>query len=110
MQRTVAVASLLLALSPIALAHGKEKYVMGTVTNISENSITVETTSKKSVIVQLTDKTLFKKIGTPATLKDLKVGAKVVVHADVSDDRLVAKEVHFGATKAKRSGKGMDHK
>ncbi len=45
MKRTVAVFALALALSAIAFAHGNEKHVMGTVTSISDNSITVETTS-----------------------------------------------------------------
>ncbi len=49
MKRTVAVFALALALSAIAFAHGNEKHVMGTVTSISDNSITVETTSKKTV-------------------------------------------------------------
>jgi len=45
MKRTVAVVTLLFAFSLMALAHGKEKHVMGTVTNISDTSITVETTA-----------------------------------------------------------------
>jgi hypothetical protein len=46
----------------------------------------------------------------------LKVGDKVVVHAEVSGAKLVANEVHFGAMKAKQSMEGMkgmdgmDHK
>jgi len=47
MKRTVAVFALALALSVIAFAHGSEKHVLGTVTSISDNSITVETTSKE---------------------------------------------------------------
>lgn len=114
MKRTVAVVALLFALSVMALAHGKEKHVMGKVTSTSDNSITVETTSKKSVTVELSDTTKFEKSGAPATLKDLKVGDKVVIHADVSGDKLVANEVHFG-TKAKsmegmKGMEGMDHK
>jgi hypothetical protein len=116
MKRTVAVITLLFVLSVMALAHGKEKHVMGTVTSISDSSITVETTAKKSVTVDVSDKTKFEKSGAPATLKDLKVGDKVVVHADVSGDKLVANEVHFGAMKGKKSMEGMkrmdgmDHK
>ncbi len=41
MKRTVAVLALAFALSAIAFAHGNEKHVMGTVTSISDNSITV---------------------------------------------------------------------
>ena len=107
MKRTVAVVTLLLlVLSIMALAHGNEKHVMGTVTSIAENSITVETTSKKAVTVEVTDKTKFEKSGSPATLKDLKVGDKVVVHASATGDKLVANEVRFGAQK-KQSMEGM---
>jgi hypothetical protein len=116
MKRAVAVVTLLFALSLISLAHGKEKHVMGTVTSISDSSITVETTAKKSVTVEVNDKTKFEKSGSPASLKDLKVGDKVAVHGDVSGDKLVANEVHFGVMKGKPSMdgmkgmEGMDHK
>lgn len=116
MKRTVAVVALLFALSVMALAHGNEKHVMGKVTSISDHSITIETTSKQSVTVELSDKTKFEKSGAAATLKDLKVGDKVVIHADASGDKLVANEVHFGAKKGKQSMEGMkgmegmDHK
>ena len=116
MKRIVAVVTLLFALSLMALAHGKEKHVMGTVTSISDSSITVETTAKTSVTVDVSDKTKFEKSGSPASLKDLKVGDKVVIHADVSGAKLIANEVHFGAMKGKQSMEGMkgmegmDHK
>ena len=116
MKRTFAVATLLFALSVMAFAHGNEKHVMGKVTSISDTSITVETTATKSVTVEVTDKTKFEKSGASATLKDLRVGDKVVIHADVSGDKLVANEVHFGAMKAKQPTDGMkgmesmDHK
>ncbi len=116
MKHTAAVATMLLAFSVMALAHGKEKHVMGKVTSTTDTSITVETVSKKSVTVSVTEKTKFEKSGAPAALKDLKVGEKVVIHADASGDGLVANEVHFCAKKAKQSMEGMkgmegmDHK
>src|SRR5258708_15567423 len=116
MKHTVAVVTLLFALSLMAFAHGKEKHVMGTVTSISDTSITVETKTKKSVTVDVSDKTKFEKSGAAATLKDLKVGDKVVIHADASGGKLIANEVHFGTMKGKQSmGEmkgmdGMDHK
>ncbi len=111
MKRTFAVFALALALSAIAFAHGNEKHVMGTVTSISDNSITVETTSKKAVTVTVSAATKFQKSGSPAALKDLKVGDKVVIHATGLEERLVATEVRFGTmTKDNMSGmKGMDH-
>jgi hypothetical protein len=48
MKQTVAVFALALAFSAITFAHGNEKHAMGTVTSISVNSITVESTSKKT--------------------------------------------------------------
>jgi hypothetical protein len=55
--------------------------------------------------------TKFQKSGSPAALKDLKVGDKVVIHATGSEDKLVASEVRFGTvSKGDTSGmKGMDH-
>ena len=114
MKRTVVVIAFLFVLSLLAVAHGKEKHVMGTVTNISDTSITVETSAKKSVTVEVNDKTKLEKSGAAATLKDLKVGDKVVVHADMSDNKLVANEVHFGAKAKSMEGmkgmEGRDHK
>jgi len=113
MKHTIAVIGLLFTLSLLALAHGNEKHVMGTVTNISDNSITVETKAKKPVTVDVSDKTKFEKSGAAATLKDLKVGDKVVIHAGASGGKLVANEVHFGAMKSKQpmeGMEGMDHK
>ena len=111
MKRTVAVFALALSLSTIAFAHGNEKHVMGTVASISDDSITVETTSKKTVAVTLSTATKFQKNGSPAALKDLKVGDKVVIHATGPEEKLVATEVRFGTmTKDTMSGmKGMDH-
>ncbi len=116
MKRVVAVVTLLFALSLTAVAHGNEKHVMGKVTSISDSSITVETTAKTSVTVEVSDNTKFEKSGAAATLKDLKVGDKVVIHAGVSGTKLVANEVHFGVMKGKQSMEGMkgmgdmDHK
>ena len=70
MKGAVAVFVLALALSAIALAHGNEKHVMGTVTGISDTSITVETTSQKTVTVSLSAATKFRKGRSPAALKD----------------------------------------
>lgn len=111
MKRTIAVFALALLLTTIAFAHGNEKHVMGKVTSISDNSITVETTSKKTVTVSLSASTKFQKNGSLAALKDLKIGDKVVIHATGPEDKLIASEVRFGTmSKGNMSGmKGMDH-
>jgi hypothetical protein len=113
MKRIVAVVTILFALSVMALAHGNEKHVMGKITSITDSSITVETAAKKSVIVEVSAKTKFEMSGAAATLQDMKVGDKVVIHANVSGTKLVASEVHFGTMKGKQpmeGMKGMDQK
>jgi hypothetical protein len=44
----------------------------------------------------------------------LEVGDRVVIHASVSGDKLVAKDVHFGAMRQSMEGmkgmESMDHK
>src|SRR5438034_9361534 len=115
MKGTIAVVALLLfTLSLIAFAHGKEKHVMGTVTSITDTSISVETTAKQSVTVEVNDKTKFEKSGAAAAAKDLKVGDKVVIHADASGDKLIGSEVQFGkkekSMKGRKAMRGKDHK
>jgi hypothetical protein len=53
MKRNVAVVALFFTLSLMAMAHGNDKHVMGTVTRICDNSIAVETITKKSVTVDV---------------------------------------------------------
>jgi hypothetical protein len=50
MKRTIAVVTLLFALTLMALAHGKEKHVMGTVTRISDSSVTAENIDSRVLI------------------------------------------------------------
>ena len=107
MKRTIALVALMFALSSIVFAHGNQTHVMGKVTSISDKSITVETTSKQSVTIELSEQTKFEKSGSPATLNDLKVGDKVVIHADASGGKLVAHEVRFGTMKRKQSMQDM---
>lgn len=97
MKRVIRTIILVAVLSTLALAHGKEKHVMGTVTKISGDTITVETTAKKSVTVNVSEETKFQKSGVPASLKDLQVGDRVVIHAEEEAGRLTAHQVRFGS-------------
>jgi len=77
------------ALSSIVFAHGNQTQVMGKVTSISENSITVETTSKKTVTMSLSDSTKFQKSGFNGSLEGPESrGIKVVIHATGPEDKL----------------------
>lgn len=96
MKRRTMIAALLLACTSILLyAHGGMIHVMGIVTAVNDTSVTVETTDKKTVEVQLTDATTFMNGSKPSSKKELKVGDRVVIHAAKVKDVLQAHEVRF---------------
>ncbi len=95
----VVIALAITLLATTAFAHGGEEHVMGTVTKISTTSITVKTAKNETKDLAITDKTKFEKSGSPATLEDLKVGDRVVIHAMESKGKLTAHVVRFGAKK-----------
>ena len=70
--------------------------MLGTVTKITDTEITVETQTKEVQVVKLAPDTSFVKSGASATLKDLKVGDRVVIHAKPVGSDLIAHEVRFG--------------
>jgi Domain of unknown function (DUF5666) len=80
-----------------ALAHGTALHVMGTVTAMTDDSITVQTKAKEPVTVYTMPDTKYEKSGAAASMKDLKIGDRVVIHAAKMNDKLMASEVSFGA-------------
>ena len=94
-RRSLIAGLLLLCTSVLVHAHGGMIHVMGTVTGMTDHSITVESTDKKTVEVQFTDSTTFMNGSNPGDRKDLKVGDRVVIHAAKVKDALQAHEVRF---------------
>jgi hypothetical protein len=92
-----------LALLPtIAMAHGGEEHVTGTVAKISDTSVTVKTTAGKSVEVGFDAKTTYARAKQPIQQNDIKVGDRIVIHAAEVNEKLVAHTVQIGtATAAK---------
>ncbi|MGB9244944.1 MAG: hypothetical protein WCC03_16455 [Candidatus Acidiferrales bacterium] len=86
----------IISLAAAAFAHGTDKHVLGTVTKITDTEITVETQTKEVQVVKLAQDTAFVKSGASVTLKDLRVGDRVVIHAKPVGSDLVAHEVRFG--------------
>jgi len=96
MNRRIFIAGMLLMCTSVFVhAHGGMIHVMGTVTAMTDNSVTVETSDKKTVEVQLTETTTFLNGSKPGTRKEMKVGDRVVIHAVKVKDALQAHEVHF---------------
>lgn len=86
-------------LAVATFAHNGMEHVMGTVKTISANSVAVETAAQdpKTITVVLLPSTKFVKSGADASLKDLKVGDRVMVEAkEDSSDKLEAVSVTFG--------------
>jgi len=84
----------------VVFAHGNFQHVMGTVTKLSQDSITVETTAKAAVEVQIVSETTFTKDNATAGLKDVHVGDRVVIHAmPTQGGKLMAHTVQIGASK-----------
>ena len=96
MNRRILIAGLLLTCTTVLLhAHGGMIHVMGTVTGMTDTSVTVETTDKKTVEVQLTGTTTYMNGPKASERKELKIGDRVVIHAVKVKDTLQAHEVRF---------------
>jgi hypothetical protein len=91
-----------LALLPtIATAHGGEEHVTGTVTKISDTSVTVKTTAGKTVEIGFDAKmTTYERAKQTIQKTDIKVGDKIVIHAMEVNEKMVAHSVELGAAKA----------
>ena len=100
MSRTIVVLLCMTVMSSLCFAHGNEKHVMGTVTKVSDESVTVETKTKVTVEVMITSETKFSKDGAPAASSDLHIGNRVVIHAmPMKDGKLMAHTVQIGVAK-----------
>jgi hypothetical protein len=94
--RRILVILAFISVATISFAHGTDKHVLGTVTRITDTEITVELQTKEVQVVKIAPDTSFVKSGATATIKDLKVGDRVVIHARPVGDDLIAHEVRFG--------------
>jgi uncharacterized protein DUF5666 len=94
----------IVSLAAVAFAHGTDKHVLGTVTKITDTEITVESQTKEVQVVKIAPDTSFVKSGASASLKDLRVGDRVVIHAKPVGNELIAHEVRFGKMAPTASG------
>jgi hypothetical protein len=96
--RFVALAVFFLAVSiPALYAHGGFEHVMGTVSKISAQSVTVTTAAKKAVEVGINAKTTYTRGDKTVAASDMKVGDRVVIDATEVNEALVAASVKLGA-------------
>lgn len=99
--RVKSIASILLAtllMGTAALAHGNMQHILGTVVQITGDSISVKTSDGSIKIAYFDAETQFLKGASPATSKDVVIGSRVVIHAHAVGDKFHAAEVKIGAT------------
>lgn len=82
-----------------AFAHGGFDHVIGTVSKVESNTLTVKT-AKGDVDVKLSEKTEITKAGQKAALADLKPGVRVVVDIPEGSKDQVAHSVKVGVAGA----------
>ena len=97
-----------LVFATLLLAHGDATHIMGTVTAIDGNHLTVMTQAGKSEMVMLEKGTKYLNGPKAATAADLKVGTRVVIDAKMDPKMKMysATEVRIGvATPVKADSK-----
>jgi hypothetical protein len=98
MKKLVSTLVVTLLLSALAIAHGNLAHVMGTVVQVTDQSISVKTADGSIKVVAFDGETHFLKGSAPATIKDVLVGSRVVIHAHQNGDKFHAAEVKIGTS------------
>jgi hypothetical protein len=106
---SLAVLALALLTPAMALAHGKDGvHVMGTVKEVKQDALVLETSDKKQQEVMTDPGTRYEKSGVAVTASDLKPGERVVVHGmKMKNGQVHAQLVRFGKPPAKDTGKAQ---
>jgi Domain of unknown function (DUF5666) len=92
----IALAAALLV-PTVGRAHENDKTVMGTVSTIDGNNLTVKTADGKSVMVMMDAKTKITKGTTKLPATALKVGDRVVASGPEDKSMIMAETVKLGA-------------
>ncbi|HLO05983.1 MAG TPA: DUF5666 domain-containing protein [Terriglobales bacterium] len=90
-----------LLLGSLAFAHGGMEHILGTVTAITDHSLSVKTREGAARTVEFDGETRFVKGNVPATIKDVQVGSRVAIHAHKNENSMHATEVRVGTDAAK---------
>jgi hypothetical protein len=85
-----------LLLGTLSFAHGDMEHILGTVIAIDEHSLSVKTRDRATKTVEFDSETKFVKGDGAATIKDVRVGSRVAIHAHKKDNSLHAAEVKIG--------------
>lgn len=86
-------------LGALAFAHGDMEHVVGTVVALTDHSVSVKAADGSVKVVAFDNATRFLKGDAGATVKDVRVGGRVVIHARKHGNDLLAAEIRIGADK-----------
>ena len=97
-KRSIIGFTTLLFLAAIVLAHGAP--LLGTVTEVGKDSITIKDKAGKSIVVMMESTTKYLKDKKAAALSDIQVGTRVMIdaHQDAKTKKYAAEEVQIGVT------------
>jgi Domain of unknown function (DUF5666) len=97
MIRQLAIA-LIVTMCAAALLYAHGAPLIGTVSAVGKDSITITDRTGKSIVVGLDKTTKFLKEKKPAAMSDIAVGSRVVIdaHMDKKSNMYVAEEVQIG--------------
>ena len=111
-KRGIIFALALVFSTALLFAHGNATHIIGTVTAVDANHVTVKTQDGKSETVTLEKATKYQSGSNAGTVADLKVGVRVVIDAKMDEKKkaYMAEEVRIGtATPAKSDAKADTH-
>ena len=97
----ICVLAVLLPVS-FVLAHGTATHLMGTVTALGKDTVTIKDKDGKAIVVTLGKTTKYLKAKKPASAAEMTVGTRVVIDAqmDQKTKMYAAEEVQLGTTEA----------
>jgi len=96
MKKAIWIVVGILLLSSASWAHGNLEHVLGTVTAVTDHSLTVKTLDGSVKVVEFDAQTHFLRGEAAATAKDVRVGDRVVIHAHKHGEEFQAAEVKIG--------------
>lgn len=86
----------------LLLSHGNATHLMGTVTAVGKDTVTIKDKDGKSIVVMLEKTTKYLKNKKAATIGELQVGSRVVIDAEMDQKMKMysAEEIQLGTAQA----------
>src|SRR5207302_4526714 len=102
LKKLTACAFALLLLAGVLLAHGNATHLMGTVTAVGKDTVTIQDKDGKPVVVMLEKTTKYFKSKKPTSVDEMKIGTRVVIDAEMNQKMKMysAEEIQIGAANA----------